>query len=204
MSAQYDEFKYKIEKLESQGEDDRKYISSLESKIDDLQRENRKCNLEIKNVPLQKNESKDTLISMITELGNTVACPIQKSDIKDIYRIKSRKDNLKTSPVIVETTSTLLRNDILKMCKSFNTRNERNRCAKHLGMLNIPETPIFISEHLTARASRLYYLAREFKKAKNYVHCWTSYGKVYIRKPDNSQVILVSSEAQLHRLEQEM
>lgn len=55
MSAQYDEFKYKIEKLESQGEDDRKYISSLESKIDDLQRENRKCNLEIKNVPLQKN-----------------------------------------------------------------------------------------------------------------------------------------------------
>jgi hypothetical protein len=91
---------------------------------------------------------------------------------------------------------------MLKMCKSYNIRNKGNLCAKHIGLQNSSETPIFVSEQLTPRASRLYYLAREFKKAKKYVHCWTSYGKVYLSKVDNSPVILVSSEAQLDRLAQ--
>lgn len=200
LSAQHDEFKNKIETLEAQSEVDRKYIAALESKIEDLQRENRKNNLVIKNVPTQKNESKATLVNMVTELGNTVSCPIQKTEIKDVYRIHNKKENSKTSTVIVETTSTLLRNDVLKMCKAYNVRNRGNLSAKHIGLQNNAETPIYVSEQLTPRASKLYYLAREFKKLHRYVHCWTSYGKVYLRKEDNSQVILVSSEAQLDRL----
>lgn len=103
----------------------------------------------------------------------------------------------------METISTLIRNDLLKMCKAFNLRSSENLQAKHLGMVTNPNTSIFVSEHLTPRASRLYFLARELKKAGRFKHCWTSYGNVYLRREDNSEVFLITSEKQIERLAKE-
>ncbi|XP_073959782.1 uncharacterized protein [Choristoneura fumiferana] len=203
LSAKYDESQTKINKLEAEVREDRKYIAMLEYKVLDLERENRKTNFMIKNVPIQKSETKNTLIHMVSSLGESVSCPIKSSDIKDIYRIKNKKENTNNSAIIVETTSTLIRNDILKLSKAFNLKNSENLRAKHLGMVTNPNTPIFISEQLTLRASRLHFLARELKKKGNFKHCWTSYGNVYLRKDDNSEVFLITNEKQIERLAKE-
>lgn len=91
LSEKYEESQNKISKLEAEAREDRKYIGELEHKILDLQRDNRKTNIMIKNVPIHRSETKSTLINMISKLEETVACPIRTSEIKDIYRIKKNK-----------------------------------------------------------------------------------------------------------------
>lgn len=200
LTTQNEEFKKQITKLENQVKEDRQYISYLEDKLEDLHIGNRKTNFEIKNVPRQENESKQELIEMVICLSETLDCKIMKNDIKDIYRVRGKKHEQKNTPIIVETNSALLRNDFLRMAKSFNIRNKSNICTKHLGLKLNEDTPIFLSEHLTAKGSRLYYLARDLRKSKGYKYCWTSYGKVFIRKSDQSPVILVTNEEQVHHL----
>ncbi|XP_073960964.1 uncharacterized protein [Choristoneura fumiferana] len=203
MSAQYDEFRTKINTLEDQMVQDRNYINTLENKIEELQRDSRKTNFEIKNVPKKPKETKEDLVNMIIGLSKTIDCPISKSDIKDTYRVRGKSENAANSPVIVETTSTLIKADIQKMCRAFNTRNKVNLCAKHLGLTIAEDTPIYVGEHLTPRATRLHFLARELKKSGAFKYCWTSYGKVYLRKTDDSKVILINSEVQIHQLSQQ-
>lgn len=200
LTTQNEEFKKQITQLENQVKDDRQYIVYLEDKLEDLQTGNRKTNFELKNVPKKENENKQDLVEMIVCLSKTINCEITKNDIKDIYRVRGKKSEQRNTPIIVETNSALLKNDFLRMTKSFNIRNKTNICAKHLGHKSNEDTPIYLSEHLTAKGSRLYYLARDLKKSKGYKFCWTSYGKVFIRKTEQSPVILITNEEQVHHL----
>lgn len=201
LSAQHDEFLKKIQKLESLHKEDKKYIIELEHKIEELQKKDRTPNFEIKNTPKGKEEKKENLVNMVLNLSKTINCPLGRSDIKDVYRVRAKKDGSSlNTPVIVETTSTLLKNDILKKCKAFNESHNEKLRAIHLGIPISQDTPIYVAEQLTPKAARLYFLARGLKKAGLYKLCWTSYGNVYLRKEENSQIILVSNEAQIQEL----
>lgn len=200
LSAQNDEFRKKIEKLEIQSSEDKKCIMALEDKIEELLKNSRKSNLEIKNVPKKKDETKNDLIDIVVNLSKSIELPISKTDIKDVYRVRGKRDSTQNTPIIVETSSVLLKNDTLKMCKYFNTKYSEKLRAKHLGLRTSEETPVFISEQLTPKAARLFFLARELKKQKLYKYCWTSYGNVYLRMDDNTAVIQVINEAQVTQL----
>lgn len=60
--------------------------------------------------------------------------------------------------------------------------------------------PIFIAETLTTKGNRLFFLARDFAKANKYIYCWTSYGKVYLRKIEGSPLIRINEDADLIEL----
>lgn len=200
LTTQNEEYKSRIESLESQAKEDRQYIMYLEDKLEDLQAGSRKTNFELKNVPKKEKETKQDLIDMVVCLSETIDCKISKGDIKDIYRLRSNKTTQKNPSIIVETTSALLKADILKMSKSFNIRQKTKLCAKHLGFKTNEDTPVFLSEHLTAKGSRLHYLARDLAKTRGYKFCWTAYGKVYLRKSEQAPIILIKSENQVHSL----
>lgn len=95
LTDQNEEFKKKIELLEGKIKDDQLYISTLEDRIEDLQRGMRKCNFEIKNVPSQSNETKEDLTEMVICLARNVGYNIEKTDIKDIYRVRVEKQKNK-------------------------------------------------------------------------------------------------------------
>lgn len=59
---------------------------------------------------------------------------------------------------------------------------------------------MFISEQLTPKGARLFFLARDLSNTKQYKYCWTSYGRVLVKKDDNSSAIVIKSEAQVHHL----
>ncbi|KAG7313131.1 hypothetical protein JYU34_000220 [Plutella xylostella] len=89
----------------------------------------------------------------------------------------------------------------MKAAKNYNAKNKQNKlCAAHLGLRTDADAPIYISENLTPKASRLYFLARDLKAVKNYKYCWTSYGKVYLRQNDDSPIITLTNEAQIQQL----
>lgn len=200
LAAQNEEFKQRIVELEAQVKQDRTHITLLENKLEELQMGSRKACFEIKNVPKKPNESKDDLIEMAICLGKTVNCNLSRLDINDIYRVRPKKADSKNSPIVVEARSTLLKNDLLKAAKSFNVRQKTKLCAKHLGFKSNEDTPIFLAEHLTPKAARLYFLARDLSKTRNFRFCWTAYGKVYIRENENSPIIMIRSESQVQQL----
>lgn len=200
LSQQNEEYKKSIEKLQIQAQEDRKYIAVLEEKMEDMQKSMRKTSFEMKNVPKAKNETKEDLIDMATTLSKTIGCDLNKTDIKDIYRVHGKKEGVSNTPIIVETSSTLIKNDILKMSKAFNIKHKSKLCAKHLGIPTSVDSPIYITENLTAKASRLHFLGRDLVKSKMYKFCWTSYGKVYVRKDEISPIILIKSEMQVQQL----
>ncbi|KAJ8707164.1 hypothetical protein PYW08_011298 [Mythimna loreyi] len=200
LKAQNEDFKKKIDTLENQAKEDRKCIILLEDKIEELQKSQRKSNFEIKNVPKIKNETKENLLEFVTCLAKNLGSNMSATDVNDIYRIRGKKmDTLNTS-IIVETNSTLRKTEMLKLCKEFNIKHKSKLCAKHLGLRTSEDTPIFVSEHLTLRGSRLYFLARDLAKSKGFTFCWTAYGKVYVRKTATSPIINIINEAQIQQL----
>lgn len=203
LMTQNDELTKKIEQIEILRRKDREYITLLEDRLEDAQRSSRKTNIEFKNVPKTNTEGKEDLINMVLCLGKAINCEIAKQDIRDVYRVREKKEGQKNTPIVVELSSTLLKTEILKNTKSHNRRYNSKLCAKHLGLTKNEDTPVFLAEQLTVKGSRLFFLARDLVKTKGYKFCWTSYGRVYVRKSENSPIILIKSENQIICLAQE-
>ncbi|KAJ8721332.1 hypothetical protein PYW07_002107 [Mythimna separata] len=203
LTAQNEEYRGKITLLENQAQKDREYICILEEKVEDLQRNSRKACVEIKNVPIKAQEKREDLIHMVVNLSKTIHLGMNGYDINDIFRLKSRGDREKKPTIIMELRSPILRSDFLKKVKDFNLANKTRLQAKHLGFTSNEDTPIFISEQLTAKGARLFFLARDLKRAQKVKYCWTSMGKVLVKKDDNAKSIHIQHEAQVQQLMQE-
>lgn len=197
--AQNQDLEKKMSQLEKQAKEDKKYITLLENKIEEIETGSRKANLVIKNVPKLAGETKEELLDLVINLSKSIECSITKLDLKDVYRVRGKNNN-QNSPIVVETGSTLLKNEILKMGRTFNKKYKSKLCCKHLGFKTQEDTPIFLSEHLTPKGSRLYFLARDLIKTGEYKYCWTAYGKIYIKKNDQEPTIIIRNEEQIHQL----
>ena len=204
LSAQNEELRKKVEQLEIRSKKDEDQIILLEDKIEDLQRGTRKSSFEIKNVPKINKETTDDLITMVKHLSKEIKYPIEQSDIKDIFRVPSKRSDAKTGPIIIELTSAISKTDFLKSARNFNRRNKDKLCARHLGFKTGEYTPIYVSEQLTAKGARLHFLARDLAKSKDYKYCWTAFGQVCIRKDDSSPKIIIKSEMQVNKLMQQI
>ncbi|CAH0727055.1 unnamed protein product, partial [Brenthis ino] len=115
LTAQNQELKAKVYQLENQSKEEKKYIKLLEDKIETIQMSNQKRNFVIKNVPKRTNETKEDLIEMTLCLAKNIDCPITKHDIKDIYRAHGKLN----TPIIVETGSTLIQKEVIKMGNTY-------------------------------------------------------------------------------------
>ncbi|KAL0869440.1 hypothetical protein ABMA27_007674 [Loxostege sticticalis] len=198
LAEQNTEFKKKIEQMELEIKKKNEYIAIIEDRLEDTLRNSRKTCIEIRNVPVESQETKEGLVGMVDNLAKTLNTNLTKSDIKDIYKSKGPTER---KSIIVELSSTLTKEQILKSAKAYNLRNRSNKlAAKHLGINKFADTPIFVCENLTPKASRLYFLARDLKKTKDYKFCWTSYGRVFLRKDEQSPIIQVHNELQIQKL----
>uniref|UniRef100_A0A2A4J1S2 FP protein C-terminal domain-containing protein n=1 Tax=Heliothis virescens TaxID=7102 RepID=A0A2A4J1S2_HELVI len=203
LTAQNEEYRSKIALLELQSQKDREYISILENKVEELHRTSRKTCVEIKNVPKKSQETREDLIQMVLSLSKSINHSITDHDITDIFRLKPRGDEEKKPTIILELKSTILRTDLLKKVKDFNIKNKTRLQAKQLGFTSNEDTPIFITEQLTPKGARLFFLARDLKKAQKVKYCWTSMGKVLVRKDDTSKIIHIQHESQVQQLMRE-
>lgn len=124
LATQNEEFRKKIEMLESQAKKDREYICVLEDKVEDLQRAARKTNVELKNVPRKNSETREDLINLVVNLSKTVKADVCPRDIKDIYRTKGRNEKENNPPMIMKLGSTILKTDLIKKIRDFNRKNK--------------------------------------------------------------------------------
>lgn len=199
MSDKHDEIMKRIERLEREKMENSKYIGILEDRIENFERKSRSASIEIRNIPRSKDENKNILCDILMNLGKSLNLKIDRTEIKDIYRTTTTKDQ--DRPIVVDFCSTLKKEDLILSLKNFN-KNRRNEDKLNTTHINFTgnKKSIYISEVLTYKTKRIFYLAREFAKENNYNYCWTSRGIVYLRAKENSPFIRIMDESVLDEL----
>lgn len=198
ISDQYDDLKQSYDRLQTDYTKKLACIQSLEERIDQLERTNRSTCIELRNIPSTKPETKDELCNIVMNLSNTISSPLNKTDIRDIYRYKTKTALEK--PIVVEFTSVLTKESMLKSVKKFNNQNKECKLSTTTLQIEGPNKPVFISENLTYKSRRLYSVARSYAKENKYNFCWTSNGRIYIRQQEGSPAIRIDTESDLQKM----
>lgn len=198
MSLKYDEVLTKMNQVLKENAEYKTKISGLESKLELLERNSKLTSIEIRNIPKMGNEDKITLLESTKAIASAINIPVQDSDVREIFRMRSNNKN--DGPIIVEFNSCLKRESLIKAVRSHNKLNPQNKLNTSCLNLKCSPRPVYISESLTPMGRRLHYLARQFIKSHKYGDCWTSYGKVYIRKTKEEPRILIQNEEDLKKL----
>ncbi|CAG5059985.1 unnamed protein product [Parnassius apollo] len=198
LTHQHQDLLAKINHLELENNEYKQQILTLETKLDLLEKCTRGNSIELRNLPVQTNENKTVLNDIIHKLGLTLGLntPIQDSEIRNIFRTK-------TDAIIVDFNSILRKETFLFNYKMYNKSKRQNgETVLNSEHINLPGTPrsIYISEYLTTKLRRVFYIARESVKNKKLFAAWTDYGKIYVKKEEGTKPIRVDNESELYKL----
>lgn len=197
ISKKYDEIKVKLDSMETEKRNNFLIIKKLEDKIELLERNSKAASLEVRNVSQSKPETKDDLVAIVTSVGKAINMPIAPSEIKDVFRTKSKQAH---QPIVVEFTTTVMKEKMLTSLKSLKKDQRGNQLTSTMIGIGGPTVPLYVSDNLTAKARRLFSLARAFAKVNEYKYCWTSHGQVYLRKNDGASALRIREEDDLDNL----
>lgn len=204
MSMQYEEMKERLISMEKERKENLTYISSLENKIDDLEKRLKSTVIEFRNMPVLvqkvKQESQRDLTELVQKTCTILKVNINPSDIKDIYRVKNKTGS---SIVVAELTTVLTKNKIISSVKEFNKINTNNKLSSSTIGIPGPAVPVYVSESLTNKNRKLLAITRENRKALGYEYCWTSNGRVYLRKAEGSPRVEIKNENDLASLKKQ-
>ncbi|CAH0723463.1 unnamed protein product, partial [Brenthis ino] len=202
ISMQYDDIKTKVDSLELDKKTHLAHIQSLETKIENLEKNQNISAVVIRNVPHKSGEKKEHLQNLIEKTGTLLNITVGNSDIRNIYRINSSKNN--NSTIIVDFSTVTMKDRFLGAFKNYNKTNKKNKFNTNLLKLDGPEKPIYVSEHLTFKCRKLFSLTRDFATKNSYKYCWTTNGRIYLRKTEGSRHIRIDSECDLDKLSEQL
>lgn len=169
-------------------------INTLEIQLEEVQRAQNKCKLELRNVPRMTDEN---LPQMINLLYKSLDIKQENLQVNEIFR-KGAREN---APIIIEYKEPSSSEAVLQKIKLFNKSNKSGKLnAEHLGFAG-NSAPVFVSEVLTVKSRMLFNAARELRKAGTCKFVWTSKGKVIVRKDTGHPALLISCQEQLDLLQ---
>lgn len=200
MSQKYEEVLQRLDLLEDEKKGYENKIQFLENKVDTLERHTRGTSIEIRNIPQDPTEKQEDLKSILNKTAVVLSVNLDCAEIKDIYRIGTKSS---VRPIIADFTTVLKRDEFIRSFKKFNKQPSAVKLCTESLEISGPSKPVYISENLTQRDRRLYFIAREFAKACDYAFCWISFGRIFIRKSEGSPHIRISCERDLEKLQNE-
>lgn len=189
LKKEHKEAQENIKKYEEKNELMQSTITSLQSRVNQLEQNSRANNVEIQCLPENKSEN---LVTLIKKLGSVIDCEIIDENIARITRIaKLQPDSSRPRSIVVEFKNLKLRDAFLAASINFNKKNPSDKLnSAHLGF---PEkkTPIFIAEHLSVANKALHAAARRTAREKGFKFVWVRGGKIYLRKNEDSGYVFV-------------
>lgn len=204
-SSQYDDIVTKIGTLEdkikesttirSVQQENSGQIYELQSTLEEVNRKLRERSVEIRNIPYTRDENKTEVVKRIYKC---LSLDFSDDLVTDVSRVSTKDKNNK--PLIVEMNTAQSKAQFMGSLKNYNKTHRNNPLGTNkLGFAG-NDTPVYASDYLTPHAAKLYYLARNLKRHHNYKYCWSSNGKIYVKKHDDSSAILLKTEAQVEEL----
>lgn len=170
--------------MEEQGRDK----NELEGTIIDMKNFQLQDNLEIVGLPQREHEDcKELALCVFKKIDTTLG----KDIILQARRVGSPKDQYdkvkKTRPILVQLNNKSIRNYLYSNKKRIRSAFGQPR----------EEEKVFLNESLCRETRDLLREANVKRKEKNYKFIWTSFGKVLVRKSENSKVIHIKSHKDL-------
>lgn len=197
MSQKYDEVLKRLDFLEEDKKDHETRVKFLETKIETLERQNRGTSIELRNIPQAPKESREDIRNFLIKTAEQLNVTLDSSEIRDAYRISPKSGN---KPIIAEFTTVYMRDRFLSSFKKFNKEHQTNKFSTTTLDISGPSKTVYISENLTQKDRKLYFLAREFSKSNGFSFCWTSFGRIFVRKSEGSPHSRITCESDLENL----
>ncbi|XP_046972884.1 uncharacterized protein LOC124539630 [Vanessa cardui] len=200
--SQFEEIKAVVEEKSAIINDLRKENTHLQESVKDLttrlnivESHMRECNVEISGIPEHKAEN---LVKTMVKLGQAVKSPLTEDDVHYVTRVaKLNKNAVKPRSVIVKLRTIKHRDTLLAAVAQFNKKNPEDKLSsQHLG-IGGSRVPIYVSEHLTPTNKSLHAATRIKAKEMKYRFTWIRNGKIYVRKDEFSQAIVIKNEGSL-------
>ncbi|KAJ0169276.1 hypothetical protein K1T71_015160, partial [Dendrolimus kikuchii] len=126
LNLQYEDIKLKVQGLETERKEYLQHITFLETKIEDMERNAKLSSIEIRNVPLiNKAETKTDLCNIVQNTCKALNVIVPQVAIRDVYRLN--KKNTKSSTIIADFTSVILKNEVIQGIKNYNNQHPGHR-----------------------------------------------------------------------------
>lgn len=171
-------------------------VIDLNTRLDLIEQQSRKGNIEIQCVPEYKSENLETVVQ---QPANTVACNLTDQEILNYHRIsKMNQDSTRLRSIVLKLSSPLVRDKILAAVKIFNKTQQNDKLklnSSHLGLAGEKKS-IFVCEHLSLANKKLHAAARAIAKERKYEFVWVWNGRINMKKDINSKAFQVKNSEQ--------
>lgn len=187
-----------IQNLESQNNELQKEVNLLHGRISSIEKMSRSCNVEIQAVPESRNEN---VLSLLKNLCEKLKVTLDDSSIHSCRRVaKMNTSSDRPRNILVTLSSPRLRDSLLSAAHRYNKANSNDTLSsRHLGIPG-ESRRIYLVEHLSPECKSIHAAARKTAKDKNYKYVWVKYGRVYVRKDDESGCIYIKNLDSLNKL----
>ncbi|XP_060803927.1 uncharacterized protein LOC132902526 [Amyelois transitella] len=164
-------------------------IIKLNQDIEDRDQWARANNVEIRGIPLKKNEN---LYEFAQRIGELCDYPVRREDINYIARIPTRIAGAEKSIVIAFNNRYIKENLVAsaRKCKQLTLSN--------LGFA--ASGPVYVNDHLTLKNKTLLNKARTLAREKDFRYIWVKHSKIMARKSDTSPIFLIKNEKDLTKI----
>lgn len=173
-------------------------IKDLSNRLNIMEQHSRMSNIEIQCIPEYKSEN---LVNVVTQIANVTGNKLKEEDIHKCTRIaKLNPENKRPRSVIVKFSNPRVRDNFMASVIQFNKKHRDDKLnTSHIG-IGGEKKPIYIADHLPPETKKIHALARETAKRLHYKFVWTKNGRVFMRKTETSEHIMIREQSQLESL----
>ncbi|XP_022819316.1 uncharacterized protein LOC111362541 [Spodoptera litura] len=198
-SGRLDDFDARLVELEvkaSEFDNLRDTVSSLQAEVVSTRSDfcsfdhrTRLNNVEIKGVPVKKNEN---LFSVLDAISSKINYNCPKTQINYISRVPIH--NSKEKLVIVSFLNRYIKDDFIAAARA-----NKELSTKDIGVQGPPHR-IYVNDHLSIEYKKLLNRAKTAAKEKQYEFVWVKHGKIHVRKDVNCKTFIVRRESDLNKI----
>ncbi|XP_026327859.1 uncharacterized protein LOC113236088 [Hyposmocoma kahamanoa] len=187
-----------VKELEDENMQIKMRLTDINSRLNVMEQYSRTSNVEIQCIPEYKTENLEKIVGQISKVTGS---EIQGSDIYKCTRIaKLNSDSKRPRSVVVKFSSPRIRDTFMAGVIKFNKNHASDKLStSHIG-IGGEKRAVYVVDHLTPEMKKLHAAARITGKRLGYQFVWVKNGRVFMRKSDTTEHVIVKSAAQLELL----
>lgn len=200
MMAENKELKKEVSALKKENSDIKAKLVATEKcaqnamvKVNEVDNHLRLNNIELHGVSLDEKEDASKVAMRVIKIVDPSAT---EKDLELVRRVgnPTKKDGSRRQdmPILVKLRSRDQRMHIM--------RNRKQLAGKDFNAIGVKANKVFINENLTSFSKSLFYQANILRKNNGWKYIWTTNGSINLRKNDESRVLFVRSEEDLHKI----
>lgn len=178
----------KIANLEADNAATTQRVNDLENQLHEVQKQQKKKMVEIRNVPKIEKEN-------VHDLCNALYSTLKIAPAA-VVPLMYRKGKSDKSPIVIEFHDENQKEELLDAVRVFNKGKTTKLSSEHLGIKG-DKIRVYVSEAVTTMTKKIYAEARELVKNGLFKYCWISRGNVLLRKDEGQAVVMIKSLQQV-------